>query len=158
LKNTDIRRILHLSGLSLIEVLISLLLLSVVAAFVALSIPTSAGLSTTTDDMEITTALAQKYIEDVKVAYTNDTQKFKDLQNGTISSTEPITIESKHTNNNEYSLTANTQQLGFVDINGETVLSLFELTVTVAPIANGSPDLDSSQAVTITATVRRGSN
>ncbi|MGD9580211.1 MAG: type II secretion system protein [Vampirovibrionia bacterium] len=91
------------SGITLIEILVSIVLLGIIAAFVALAIPTSVSLTGRTNKMETTAVLAQKYIEDVKSAFGSDPTLFNDIEEGT---TPPITIdEKKHTNDGQYQIT-----------------------------------------------------
>jgi prepilin-type N-terminal cleavage/methylation domain-containing protein len=142
-------------GLTLIEVLISILLLAIVAMFVAIAIPTSANLSTRTDQMETTTVLAQKYIEDVKATFNNNPSLFMDVEAGT---TPPIDITDSHTMGGQYSITTvipegSIETRNYLEI--ADVPSLFTLSVTVAPIVDETVLTDSNQTVVITTKIRR---
>lgn len=137
------------SGLSLIEIIISILLLGVVASFIALAIPTSASLSTRTDKMETTTVLAQKYIEEVKATYANDSSLYESLEDG---ENPPIDVTNEHTEGGTYNLST---YLTIQSTDDDGVPSLVDLEVTVAPVVGESTLTESDQAVTITAMLRR---
>ena len=147
-KNRFNNKVSYYSGLSLIEILVSILLLGIVASFVAVSIPTSVGLSNRTDDMENTTVMAQKYIEDVKAQFELNPGLFDTVENGT---TPPIDIDDEHIGYGEYSLTTNI----IVDNNYEGLPCLFTLEVTVAPKAGDEVLSDSDQTVTVSSMLRR---
>lgn len=135
------------AGLSLVEVLVSIVLLGVIAAFIALAIPTSATLATRTDKMEATTAAAQKYIEEVKSTYTNNNGLFANVQEGYF---EPVAVTNEHTNNGAFNITTNVDVIANVDNSP----SMFVLQVTVAP-ADLADNQTSDQTVTISSLIRK---
>ena len=142
-------------GMTLLEVLTSLLALSAVVAFVALAIPTNAGLTSKTDKKETATALAQKYLEDVKKTYGESPTNFESLTSGT---TPPITITTDYTANSLYSVTTNTTVDNTATFyagqpNEMTAPCLATVTVTVTP-ANSSTS-DTSQTVILSTKLRR---
>ncbi len=151
----------NLIGVSFIELLVAIILLAIVAIFLAMSIPTSIGLSGKTNNMEDTTAIAQKYIEAVKSLYgTNpDDASFASLDELDIDECTiipPITISSIYTGNNKYSTTTEMCLLNTATINEEVVPSLFTLKVNVSPKdAEGHIINDSKQAVSVSTMLRR---
>lgn len=150
LKNT--RPNFYQSGISLVEILISIVLLGVIASFIALAIPTSISLTGRTNKMETTSVLAQKYIEDVKATLANDPSLFDDFEDGI---TPPITIESKHTNNNKYAITTGLTVNNTTEIDSATVPCLATLTITVTPRDGETIDTNSDQKVSVSTVLRR---
>lgn len=143
------------NGLTLIEILVSILLLGIVATFVAMAIPTSVGLSTQTDEMETTTKLAQKYIEAVQSAFVNDPSLFTTIIDQ--STDPPIEISDEYTQDNEYDLSTVMEvwNSSYDEDYGMDVPSLISINVTVAPIKDLNVNEDSNQTVSVTALIRR---
>lgn len=146
-------------GLTLLEILTSILILVVIVSSVALSIPTNVGMTRKSDDKETATLLAQKYIENVKKSFDETPTNFESLTSGT---TPPITISSEHTNYGKFSITTsttidNTTVFYSGQPNQVTAPCLVTLQVTVTP-ANANTvtgSTTSSQAVTLTTMLRR---
>lgn len=92
------------AGVTLIEVLASILLLGVIATFIAMAIPTSVSVSSRTDNLESSTVIAQKLIEDIKAQHKNDAQFMNYLTDG--STSIPFISLSDYTNNGEYTVSA----------------------------------------------------
>lgn len=139
-------------GLTLIEVLVSIVLVGVIAVFIAIAIPTSANLSNRTDKMETTAVLAQKYIEDVKSALRDDSTMFDDMVNGT---TPPLEVDEEYTNSGDYSLETSltVENTADVDDDGVEEPTLVSLTVTVSPAADEAEGATTTEATTSNQTV-----
>lgn len=136
-------------GLTLFEVLVSILIIGIIAVFMAIAIPTSISLSGSTDEMESTTILAQKYIEDVKSEFNFDQSLFDNLQEGT---TPPITVTSQHTNSGEYNLQTSITIENTAIVNDIEVPTLAILKVTVSP---SNIEGESDQTVSFSTKLRR---
>lgn len=150
-------------GVTFMELLVAILILAVVAIYVAISIPTSVGLSGKTDKMEDANTIAQKYIEQVKALYnTNpDSAEFDVLNALSIdecTSSLPVAATNALTNNGKYDISTQMCVRNNYDNQDDIALvpALFSLTVTVAPVDDNNNILTSSdQAVTVTTMIRR---
>lgn len=140
------------SGISLVEILVSIVLLGVIASFIALAIPTSISLTGRTNKMETTSVLAQKYIEDVKAKLASDPSLFDAFEDG---NTPPIDIEDKHTNNNNYSIQTELTINNTTEIDSVTVPCLVTLTLTVTPKDGDTILTNSDQKVSVSTLLRR---
>lgn len=139
-------------GVSFLELLVSILVLAIVAACIALALPTTASMSNKTDKMENATSIAHKYIETVKSEFFNDPTLFYNLQEGT---TPPIDVSSDLNGNGTFDVATNVTIDNNSDVDGTSYPCLFTLKVTVSPLVNGKAQTSSDQAVSTTTIIRR---
>jgi len=123
------------SGFTFLEVILSILIIAIVAMYLATSIPASLLIIQETENISKATDLAQKYFENVKYEL-SDTGQYDDAEAG---SDPPIDITNDITNNGYFNVTTNVSNLASESIGGNTVITLKQLDVTFSKTGYSSP-------------------
>lgn len=116
----------RLAAFSLLEVAVSMMIIGLVASYLAITIPTMFLISHQTEDISKSTGLAQKYIEDTKYELSSDVQTFDNTLAG---NTPPITITSADTDNGRFSITTNITNVNTELIEGTNIVTLKRIDV-----------------------------
>ena len=122
-------------GFTFVEVILSILILGIVAMYLAVSIPTSLVIIQETESISKATDLAQKYFENVKYEL-SDTGIYDNAASG---STPPVDITDDITNNGYFNVTTNVAYIANDTIGGNTVVTLKQLDVTFKKANSSSP-------------------
>lgn len=115
------------SGFTYIEAVMAVMIASIIAVYLAFSIPASYSLIQQTEQVQKATDLAQKYLETVKseLAYKS---KYDLALEG---STPPVSITSDFTNNGYYTITTNITDLETSIINSANVTTLKQIDISL---------------------------
>ncbi|EKE03461.1 MAG: hypothetical protein ACD_20C00202G0009 [uncultured bacterium] len=123
------------NGFTFVEVMLSILILGIVAMYLAVSIPTSLVIIQETESISKATDLAQKYFENVKYEL-SDTGTYDNAASG---NTPPVDITDDITNNGYFNVTTNVANIANDTIGGNTVVTLKQLDVTFKKANSSSP-------------------
>lgn len=142
-KNSDSYKL----GVSFLELVVAILLLSIVASYIAFTIPLTASHSLATDNLESSSALAYRYMENIK-------DKFKDNPEYFETVTEDSELPTSLTSGITYDTTkfsVNTlveQTTETTDSVENTAITLVTVKVTVSP--TNTKSTSSPETVSIT--------
>lgn len=114
------------SGFSLIEVLMSVLIIGLVGGFLLTAMPASFLITKQTENLSKVTDLAQKYIEEVKYELSSNITAYDEAAAG---STPPVPVTADMTNNGYYTVTTSIVNAETAVVNGVTVATLKEINV-----------------------------
>lgn len=123
------------AGFTFIEVVMSILIIAVVAMYLATAIPTSLLIVQETEDISKATDLAQQYFENVKYELSSAINYDAAIEGDT----PPIDITDEVTDYGNYSVVTNITSLESETIGGNNVVTLKRLDITLTKPKYNSP-------------------
>ena len=114
------------TGFTFIEVLISIVIIGIVASFLAMSVPSAFITTRKTENLSKTSVLASKYLETIKSDFSYKSEYDLAVE-GT---TPPIELTAEFTNNNYYTVSTQITDLKSENIDGSLVPTLKEIDIT----------------------------